>query len=572
MINQWMMIVRRTLLLPSILSLVLCHAGQGQVKSQDASIGVWPWLVGNIDAYQTEIVDKAKSTGLDTIYLSVWRTTGTKTGNLYMVDEAKTWSTTNGKLIPRVTVSGLIQKAHAAGLQVVLVLKVFGSPTPLPSDYGHQDFLIEKVIRYLVHSYDSSGRQIYQFDGLALDYIRWFGGSHTTLEVNRFIDAMRKEVGPLPIHAYVIAGAYALDGGTYNNTFRSYSGLMSYVASNYGQHWEELAARIDVLMPMTYTANGHVYGNNLTYMEGYVRQAAKYARAAVNAVKSKCRVVLAIRTWNSTGQTTTQATVEASCRGALSGGADGFMAFRYFTARGHSTWFKGLQNFSEPGPDLPIANVTAQPRGIQALIDSTASLHARFATSQLRARLDLNGDGKFEIASHVPTSALHTMPFTGRHHVWLEVTDPRGHTGFATARVDLTVTLTPLLARVSAANGGTVAMQLAVGPAQQGRRYIVFGSLAGTTPGTPLGGTLVVPLNIGPLTTLIYGSLNTPMFANFAGTLNSQGTATPTFNVPKNAIPWVFIGSKLYFAAVGIHPTTSAPLFATNPITVTILK
>ena len=174
--------------------LLTCCAGTGSAQtalSADASIGVWPWLVGNIDVYQDEIVGRAKSTGLDTIYVSLWRTTGRNTGSLHIVDEARTWQIADGRLLPRVTLSTFLRKAHAAGIQVVGVVKVFES-TVAASDYVHQDHIIRKVIRYLVHRYDAQGQPIYPLDGIALDYIRWFGGNHTTREVNRFLDETRE--------------------------------------------------------------------------------------------------------------------------------------------------------------------------------------------------------------------------------------------------------------------------------------------------------------------------------------------------------------------------------------------
>ncbi|MCB9872203.1 MAG: hypothetical protein H6837_20280, partial [Planctomycetes bacterium] len=552
------------------LFLLLSLAGSilGQ-RSADAAIGVWPWLVGNIDSYQDEIIDQAKRTGLDTIYMHVWKTTGSKTGELHIVDEAGSWNAAHGRLVPQITLGTFVAKAHRAGLQVVGVVQVFGDPAPYPSDLGHQDFMVETVLRYLVHSYHPNGQRVYPLDGIALDYIRWFGGSNSPALVNRFLDAMRAEVGPMPIHAFVIAGAYAIDGASYDNKFRTYAETLSYLSTNYGQNWEQMAARIDCLMPMAYTANGHVYGSNLALMEGYLRQVGLYARTAVTNAAHRCRILPAIRTWDSTGETTTQATVEACCRGALRGGADGFMAFRYFTARGKTSWFTGLANYSEAGPDLPVAAFGLVQSGVQAYLDASASQHAKYPAAQLQASVDLDGDGSFEGGPYGLSSRQVVLPNLEPAIVSILVRDPAGRTAVASVRFAPAPVLTPTTATVSAQAGGEVAMRLLPGPAFGGQSYVVFTAFSGPLPGTPLGG-IRVPLNVDPLTTLAYLGINGPMFPRFAGAFDFLGTASPKFVLPPNVVPGPFIGMKLHFAAVGVDRTSGAPLFASNLTVVTI--
>ena len=490
-------------------ALLLLSADALSQKSRDASIGVWPWLVGNVDRYQDEIIKEAKNAGLDTIYLHAWRTTGSKQGELRIADEAQTWKTAWGKVLPNIQARSFIAKAHQAGLQVVAVVQVFRSPSPLPNDRGHQDHLIQRVIRYLVHSYDPRGQRLYEWDGIALDYIRWFGGRHDPSQVNRFIDALRKEVGPLPIHAYVIAGAYSIDGGSYDNRFRSYAQFRSYLSQNYGQDWEAMARRIDVLMPMAYTANGHVYGNKLQLMEGYLNAVARYGRQAISNARSSCRLVPAIRTWNSSGQTTTPQTIEACARGAMRGGADGFMAFRYFTARGKPTWFKALGNWTVPGPDLPIAKLSGSANGLDATLDTRGSKSARDATSRLRTRFDLGGDGKFETAAIPVGTSRWILPGPGRRIVGVEVRDTLGKTGVDFVEIGVLPILTASAPTLSAANGGQVLMSLNPGPRLNGGFYFVLSTLSGTQPGQSFGNGVVLPINID-LFTILSGRSHQP--------------------------------------------------------------
>lgn len=536
-----------------------------QAPAKDTSIGVWPWLVGNIDSRTTSIINQCRATGLDTIYLHLWRTTGSSRGTLYMRDEAGTFAAPGAAVNGLVTLSSFIRAAHNAGLQVIGVVHAFKDKGPYPDDLSHQDFLLKKILRYLVHSYDAQGKPLYPLDGIALDYIRWFGGNHSPTYVNRFIDDMRQEVGPMPIHAFVIAGAYAVDGGSYDNNFRSYSNFTSYVSTNFGQNWEQLATRLDCLLPMAYTANGHVYGNNLTLMEGYLRQVGRLARTAVQNARATCRIAPAVRMWNDSSGTTTQQTLEASCRGALNGGADGFMGFRFFTASGKSSWWTGMQKYCQSGSDRPIARLSYQ----NGVLDSSASFHQKFASAQLRVRYDLDGDGSFETANLSPGRHQLQLPGFGARVVSVEVTDPDGHRAIARHRVELPTTLTPALHTVSASQGGKAVFLLDPGQSHAGDKYVVFCSLSGSNPGTPLG-ALQVPLVADNLTLVAYSAVNTPLFTNFAGKLNIFGRAAPTFDLPKGVVPFTWVGARVFMAAVVVDQTTGTPELASNPVQVQI--
>ncbi|HHI79959.1 MAG TPA: hypothetical protein ENK02_08255 [Planctomycetes bacterium] len=546
---------------------------QGVPLSKDSAMGVWPWLSGsrNIDGFADEIISKTLKAGLDTIYISVWSTTGSKTGILRIYDEVGTWKTQNGKIDPRIHLRAFIQKAHKAHLQVIGVITVFNSKGPLPSDHGHQDFLANTVLRYLFNSYDNQGKPFYGLDGLALDYIRWFGGNHNPTEINRFLDLARKEIGPRQLHAYLFAGAYALDGGSYNNTFRTYAQTLSYLSTHFGQNWEDMARRLDCMLPMTYTANGHVYGTNLKYMEGYVEVAARYAVQAVNRVRSACRVMPAIRTWNSRGQTTTRATVEACARGAMKGGADGYMAFRYFTARSHADWFQGLARYANKGADLPIADLSGGSQGMVARVDSSGSGHASLPPSQLFARYDLDGDGRFETNFSSPGIKSWTLKSPKKRRVHLEIRDSAGHINVTALELGGAPTLTPTQASLSAARGGTVRMTYGPGSPFAGSFYLTFIGMSGTSPGTPLGNSVLLPLNLDLLSSQALGLVNQPPFLSFFHKVGFFGFAAPTLAIPAGILPKSFVGKDLSIAVLDLGGKNFGVRFASNPIQIRIL-
>lgn len=559
----------------ALLSFVLlCLSGgplSAQQKSLESSFGVWPFLVSsNIDSYQNELIAKAKSTGLDVIYMHVFSVRGSQKGVLRIKDEAKAWNSAWGKVESRISLAGFIDKAHKAGVQVVGVVQVFDSPSVLPSDRSHQKYMTDKVLRYLVHSRDGSGKPIYALDGIAFDYIRWFGGKHDPSEINRFLDAARKEMGTMPIHAYVVAGAYALDGSTYDAKFRSYSGLRSYLNTNYGQDWEAMAKRIDVLMPMAYTANGHVYKNDTTKMQAYLTAVASYARLAVTRVGSKCRVIPAIRTWNSTGETTTKVTVTACAKGAMLGGADGYMAFRYFTARSHQDWFQALANYAQPGLDLPIARLSATTTSSQVSVDPLASTHSKYSSSQLWTVYDLDGDGSFEAGPYPLGKRKLALPGSGARIVSLKVVDPKGKTDVARLRVSPPMTFTPALSSITAAKGGKVTWTLNQGLAAGGRPYLVLGTLSGTSPGFPITGGPTLPINIDLFTYLGLSTLNQAPFVRFFGKLSIFGQAWPELSMPPGLIPLSLVGKKMHFTTALFKADFSAIEASTNAVEVLI--
>ncbi len=540
-------------------------------KSFDSSIGVWPFLVGNIDADVDNIIARSKAAGLDTIYLHCWRTTGSRQGELRIQDEAGTWNTTWGTKAGLVTLSRFIDKAHAEGLQVVGVVQIFRDGGPYPDDLAHQTHMIERVLRYLVHSYDVRGERVYELDGIAFDYVRWFGGSHSPTLVDRFLRDARREVGTMPLHAFVIAGAYAIDAGSYDNRFRSYAEMRSYLSQNYGQDWESMARVIDVLMPMAYTANGHVYGNNLALMEGYLRGVASYGRQAIRNAGSSCRLVPAIRTWNDSSGTTTPQTIDACFRGAMAGGADGTMAFRYYTAAPNPTWFSALAQHCDPGPDLPIARLDGSASGVGAALDSSRSTSLQHSQATLRASFDADGDGAFEASSVALGPVQRTLAGPGSRIVSVKVTDASGRSAVTARQIGVPAILNPVAAQVSIQSGGNVFLRLSPGTSEAGRYYALLTTLSGTSPGASFDRGVNLPINFDFLTITAAGLLNQAPFVGWFGAINGLGFADATFTVPGNVLPLAWSGATLHVAALDLDPQTFEPRYASNATAIRIV-
>jgi hypothetical protein len=102
-----------------------------------------------------------------------------------------------------------------------------------------------------------------------------------------------------------------------------------------------------------------------------------------------------------------------------------------------------------------------------------------------------------------------------------------------------------------------------------GDLYFLLVSLSGQSPGTPLAGGEVLPLNFDTLTTYGLGHPFGPVFFGFFGTLDASGEAFPSFTTGAVApLDPALIGASIDFAAA----TWSNPsvMHATNAVTLTV--
>ncbi len=539
----------------------------GAQKSNDSAMGLWPWLVKNINNDIPKIVADTKWAGMDTIYVSVFRVKGRLWGSLPVEDESGLWNKAWGTVKPYVKLSSLVSRAHAAGLQVVGVMSCFLPGKVDPTDTAHQKYLVEDVIGYFFDHFRNDGTPWYDLDGICLDYVR-FGSGHNrpTKPVNDFLDRIKSRYPWLPLHAYVIANAYSYDGPVYNNSFRSYSGVIKMIADNFGQNYEQMASRLDVILPMAYISNGGVYGNNKAYMKGYVRTVASYVRRAMTIGGSpSTRVIVAIKTYGLADN----GSVDASASGALAGGAHGFMPFRYYTCK--PSWLGVMKNYTLPGTNRPVAALSLSAAGQSVNLDPRASHDGQDPSSRLTVRYDFDGDGKLDTPILKMGTLARLAPSPGTRTIAVQVTDTEGLTAWTRRQVYVQNSLRISFPMLSASQGGKILFPFSGGPAAPGRFYVTLGSATGTSPGIPLGGGVTIPLVYDPMTfaTLILGGSGT--FPSSLGYIPSAGKVTPAFAPAKGLLPQALVGTKLYFALALFSPGNFYPEAATNPVTLYII-
>ena len=88
--------------------------------------------------------------------------------------------------------------------------------------------------------------------------------------------------------------------------------------------------------------------------------------------------------------------------------------------------------------------------------------------------------------------------------------------------------------------------------------------MTGTSPGVNLLG-VHIPLNPDVYTDIAMGVVNTPVFTKFKGTLDPNGRATASFNLPPNlAIPW---GLTIHHAYV-VYDASGQVYMASNAVPV----
>jgi hypothetical protein len=127
----------------------------------------------------------------------------------------------------------------------------------------------------------------------------------------------------------------------------------------------------------------------------------------------------------------------------------------------------------------------------------------------------------------------------------------------------------PLMADASTLfeTGGTVDFFLAAGAANSSRNYLIVGGTSGTNPGFLLpGGMVTLPVNWDWFSDLEMTLLNSFIFFNFLGTLDTQGKASAQLYVPP--MPTGTAGLKMYYAYCCNNPFD----FVSNPVTIEVVE
>ena len=114
-------------------------------------------------------------------------------------------------------------------------------------------------------------------------------------------------------------------------------------------------------------------------------------------------------------------------------------------------------------------------------------------------------------------------------------TTPNGHVEAFISRLDMGVALYGDVHEISIKAGGTQSLTVHAGKAHANRSYWIFGSETGTRPGINLLG-VHIPLNPDLYTDMAMAAVNTTVFTNFKGTLDANGLAEASFNVPPNLV------------------------------------
>jgi len=118
---------------------------------------------------------------------------------------------------------------------------------------------------------------------------------------------------------------------------------------------------------------------------------------------------------------------------------------------------------------------------------------------------------------------------------------------------------------IQAGTGGIVDFVLNAGSENTLRNYLVLGGVTGTEPGFPLPGGEILPLNWDAFTDAVMAWVNTPLFANFMGTLDELGMAAAQLNAPP--IDPQFVGVVMHYSFCVNNPFD----FVSNPVEIEII-
>ncbi|MCK4415320.1 MAG: hypothetical protein KAY32_17435 [Candidatus Eisenbacteria sp.] len=432
--------------------------------TREAAMFVVPCLIGNIDADIPAIIGKASANGFDKIYIQVFESTAPQAGRFMIVDETN--GSMPGSSLDYVTLSTLVEQAHASGIQVIGVLACFpdttcsGDATDVsPDTPSHSSYLVDSVIDYLLYSFDEEGRDIYDLDGIGLDYVRYAGPPAVSSNVTAFVTSARMKCVKTDLHAFIACWPDLVEQGSpYTGNWKSYTALVDAADTQVGQNWPDLAAHLDYAVAMTFAAEGGVY--DLQLIEEYADTTLSMLDSAIVVSGNlECRAISGVQTWDArenpdcTGDVvsmTTPASIRASIMGGVAGKADGYFSFRYATAvpdygacfvySSPEDWWAELQAFNTPAGDLPIGVISAGQDGGEVTFDAGGSHDGQTPAGALEVRWDWEyEEGSLDWDTGWSTDKVTSHTYSDGHQgiAAVEIRDQHGHSDIAIVHLDI---------------------------------------------------------------------------------------------------------------------------------------
>jgi len=183
--------------------------------------------------------------------------------------------------------------------------------------------------------------------------------------------------------------------------------------------------------------------------------------------------------------------------------------------------------------------------------------HARTVVDVFGDRTEIHIDGQL-VATGTPIGVFFTAPDHGftQINAWESGDDAFYFDNFTVRERTAASGLTVDLPKLPIGQRSLVELRLAGGAALANRDYAIVASISGTSPGTPIGSTLL-PLNWDGFASLIVQNYGTPGLAGFLGTCNQDGNAYATFDtgIP---VPAFLLGLDIDFAYVTMGPFDAA--------------
>ncbi|MEM7309102.1 MAG: zinc metalloprotease [Planctomycetota bacterium] len=121
---------------------------------------------------------------------------------------------------------------------------------------------------------------------------------------------------------------------------------------------------------------------------------------------------------------------------------------------------------------------------------------------------------------------------------------------------------------LSVGSGGSLALALDAGAAQAGARYLLLGSISGTSPGVPVGG-FVLPLNQDAYFTLTANSPNQPPLAGSLAFLDGAGKSSASFTLPAGL--GALLGLTVHHAYLAGDATFASIQMVSNAVAVQLV-